>query len=282
MEKISIKAKDGADITALSHNFGNGDIKGVVIIIHGFGEHAAMYTDAAERLGRAGYACLLYDQRGHGASPDGRKNWFGIIPSYQHFLEDLDCMANEAKKMAPNAPIALYGHSMGGNIVLNHLLSHDESVYNCAVLEAPWLGLYTKHNPFIIGLAKFLGSASPNAKTTNELKPELLTSDPEKVDNYTKDPLYHGQISFRLFTGVREGCENAINNASKITIPVFLSYAEQDKVLDNEPTLRFAENAGDNVKLHKYDCKHAIHNDLKSDEFFKDVIEFLDEHCRVG
>ena len=280
MHKISIKAKDNAAISALAHNFNNDSIKGVVIIIHGFGEHAAMYTAVGERFGEEGYACILYDQRGHGASPDDRKNWFGIIPSYQHFLDDLDSVAEAAGNMAPGASLALYGHSMGGNVMLNYLIKHNAEKYSCAILEAPWLGLYNEPSPIVVGVAKLAGRLSPYMKTKNELKPEILTSDPTKLDGYSSDPLYHGQISFRLFIGVKNGCEYAIKNASQVSLPLFLAYAEQDKVLDNEATLLFASNAGDNVKLHKYDCKHAIHNDLKREDFFKDVVEFLEENCK--
>jgi len=275
--EITITAKDGAAVNALVVGSAESDIKGVVIVSHGFGEHSGMYVDAAERLSQAGYVCILFDQRGHGKPPDKRKKWFGIIPGYQSFLDDISAAVNTACQLAPGAPVALYGHSMGGNIVINALL-RDCAKCSCAVLEAPWLGLYKEKNPLIVGIARIAGRLSENLSVVNDLNPLVLTSDPERAEWYVKDPLYHGRISFRMFTGIKDGCSYGLANASQLPVPAFLAYASGDKVLSNEATLRFAAEAGDMITLKEYDSLHAIHNDVIRDEFFRDVIDFLDTH----
>jgi len=279
MEKIGIKAKDGTTISALFFSSENAETKGVVVLCHGFGEHAGLYTDVAERLAQAGYASILYDQRGHGKPPDGNKKWFGVISGYECFLDDVDSVANAAGEMQPGIPMALYGHSMGGNIAISALLRGTDE-FKCAVLEAPWLGLYKKQSPLIVGFAKVAGRISEGLTTINKLNPHALTADPERAKLYVDDPLYHGRISFRMFTGINDACVNVLANAGKMTIPTFLAYAHNDKVLDNSAILRFAADAGDIITLHEYDCRHAIHNDLKRDDYFNDVIAFLDEHCK--
>ena len=278
MDKISITAKDGVAISAIACNFGEGARKGVVIVSHGFGEHAGMYLETAESLGQGGYASILFDQRGHGASLDNKKKRFGVIPNYECFLDDIASVADAAKRMMPGAPIALYGHSMGGNIVVNALLRNEAAGYSCAVLEAPWLGLFKRHNPLIVNFAKLAGRVSPGLATVNKLKPDALTSDPERAKQYITDPLYHGRISFRMFTGINGGCAYALANAARLPVPVFLAYAANDKVLSNEATLRFAAGAGDMVSVVEYDSRHAIHNDASREAFYRDVIAFLDAH----
>jgi len=275
---ISITAKDGVSVNALVFNSADGDAKGVVIISHGFGEYSGLYVEVAQRLAQAGYACILFDQRGHGKPPDDRKKWFGVIPGYQSFLDDIAAAVNSAGQLAPGAPVALYGHSMGGNIVINALL-RGVAGCSCAVLEAPWLGLYKEFNPLVTGLAKAAGKISAKLTVVNNLKPSALTSDPERAELYVNDPLYHGHISFRMFAGIKDGCKYALDNASKLPVPAFLAYASNDKVLDNQMTLRFAAEAGDMVTLREYDSRHAIHNDVKRDEFLNDAIDFLDKHC---
>jgi len=279
MEKISIAAKDGAAISALACNVGASGNRGTVVVCHGFGEHAAMYTELADVLGQGGYASILFDQRGHGAPPDGRKNWFGITPSYECFLDDVASVTKAAKLASPGLPVALYGHSMGGNIAINAIL-RDPSGYSCAVLEAPWLGLNRSLSPIVIGLSKIAGKLSKWPTTMNKLKPGALTSDPERAERYIKDPLYHGRISFRMFNGIQAGCANALDNAPRLAIPVFVAYAGNDKVLRNEATLRFAADAGDMATAMEYDCRHAIHNDMKRNEYFHDMIGFLDAQLR--
>lgn len=278
MERKVVTAKDGAAIPALFCNFGEGGVKGIVVVSHGFGEHAAMYSEIAQVLGQAGYATVLFDQRGHGAPVGGEVRKLGITPSYECFLDDIVSVAEAAKQMAPGVPVALYGHSMGGNIVANTLL-RDGTGCICAVLEAPWMGLYKELSPLLVGFAKVAGAISPQISTTNKLKPEVLTSVTERMEGYVSDPYYHGKISFRMFSGIKKGCSYAIGNAGRLPVPVFLAYAENDMVLSNDATLQFAANAGEKVTVRGYESRHAIHNDVNREGFFRDVIGFLDSHC---
>ena len=276
MRKMVVTAKDGAGIPVYVFDAGD-SAKGTVVVSHGFGEHGMMYSELAEVLVEAGYACTLFDQRGHGEPPDNNQKWFGIIPGYGCFLDDIVSVSEAASQIAPGSPVALYGHSMGGNIVINALL-RDASGYACAVLEAPWLGLYKAPSPLIAGIAKLAGSISPNLATSNALKPEVLTDDEARLGAYTDDPLYHGSISFRMYNGISKGCANAIANAARLPIPALLAYAKDDKVLCNTATMRFADGAGDMVTVKEYGSRHAIHNNLVRDDFFRDVVAFLDEH----
>jgi len=278
MKNIKITGKNETQINTTLCNFDNENIKGTVVVCHGFGEHLGLFLELAERLGEGGYACALFDQRGHGEPPDKKQKWFGIIPSYECFLDDVISVTDAVQQMRQDLPIALYGHSMGGNIAVNALLRNDATKYACAVLDAPWLQLYKKHSPLVVGFAKLVGRLSPKITTTNRLKPEVLTSVPERMGQYTGDPLYHGQISFRMFTGINAGCAYALANAAKLPIPVFISYAANDKVLNNDAILSFAADAGDLATLKEYDSRHAIRNDLNRNEFFRDVIAFLDEN----
>ena len=280
MEKIGIKAKDGATIPAIACNFNNISMKGVVIVCYGFGEHSGMYLELADILGNAGYACILYDQRGHGAPPDGHAKWFGIINSYRDFLDDVASVTYEAVRMAPNVPVALYGHSMGGNIVINALL-RDASRYSCAILEAPWLGLYKSPGRMMIAMAGLLGRISPGITLVNKLVVSDLSSDPIRAERYTTDPLYHNIISFRMFTGISGGCRNALANAARLPVPAFLAYASGDRIVCNQSILHFAADAGDMADVREYESCHAIHNDVKREDYFRDMIAFLDAHCTV-
>jgi len=274
MKKTAITAKDGASISAHMYNV-DPDVKGIVIVSHGFGEHAVMYSELADTLVNAGYGCILFDQRGHGEPPDDRKKWFGIIPGYECFLDDIVCVTEEAKLMAPGLPVILYGHSMGGNIVANELL-RDGTGYACAVLEAPWLALYKELSPPAVQITKLIGRISPGFTIVNKLSPGVLTSDESRAKGYVDDPLYHNTISFRMFSGIKNGCVNALANAKRLPVPTFVAYAENDKVLSNKEILQFAADAGDMATLRGYDSCHAIHNDVMREEYFRDVIAFMD------
>ena len=281
--------KDGASLRTEFTSSESVPIKGVVIVVHGFGEHLGGYKEVTSKLSASGYATMIYDQRGHGEllsqgeptdqdrvkSSEKLKKLQGIIPSYQAFLDDIDIMILKAKELTPDVPIALYGHSMGGNIVLNYLLKQTPNDVRCIVLESPWLGLYKELSPIMDRLAKIIGSLSKNIAIINKLEPEVITGDASKNREYDDDPLYHNRISLRMYSGVKKGCAYALQNASKLAIPIFLANGKFDQVVSNNAIHEFAKAAGECLYTKEYDAYHAIRKGFKSEVFFQDVIEFL-------
>ena len=293
-EQMDIRTDDGAVINIIFSNDDTQPAKGAVIVIHGFGEHSGSYNELIEKLVAAGYACAIFNQRGHGALNLGvgnqgnktknagsrQKDMRGIIPSYQCFLDDIDAVSAAVKQHAPDMPVALYGHSMGGNIVINYLLKQNHADYSCAVLESPWLGLYKKVNPLVTVLANILGRLSPKIAIINKLSPNDITSDSAKADFIRNDHLYHNRISMRMITGIIDGCKYALENASKLTIPVYLASAGNDRIVSNRAIEEFTGAAGSNVTLKVYDSCHAIHNDTEREALYQDVISYLDEYLK--
>jgi alpha-beta hydrolase superfamily lysophospholipase len=281
-EKISFAAKDGVKIPAFIYGGEEKSIKGTVIIVHGFGEHAGSYRELAEHIKQANYAGVIFDQRGHGHladyPPEKRGKYCGVIPSYQSFLDDIDAIAAEIKQIYPNKPVILYGHSMGGNIAANYLLKHRQSDFSCAVLESPWFGLYKEVSPFTAVAAKLLGRLSPGITTVSKLPHSDVTGDKIKAEEMKNDPLYHNRISLRMFSGIRNACIYAIKNSAKLSIPIYLAYARHERIVNNQAIQKFYSSCGDNVKIVEYDSCHAIHNDLKRQDFYSDIVAFINEH----
>lgn len=111
------QAKDGLYLHARRWEPDSG-LKGVVCLVHGFGEHTGRYLHVAGHLAGAGYALVAFDQRGHGKSGGQR----GHAPSYEVMMDDMDLLLDGAHRLYPGLPLFLYGHSMGGNLVLNYAL----------------------------------------------------------------------------------------------------------------------------------------------------------------
>ena len=62
-------ASDGDNIVIQDWPLQSGArLRGVVILVHGLGEHAGRYAHVAEQLNRWGFAVRGYDQCGHGES----------------------------------------------------------------------------------------------------------------------------------------------------------------------------------------------------------------------
>ena len=91
---------------------------GVVCLVHGLGEHTGRYTHLANALTAEGYALAGYDLRGHGRS-EGKR---GHASSYEALLDDIELLLKAVNEQFSGSPTFLYGHSLGGNLVLNYVL----------------------------------------------------------------------------------------------------------------------------------------------------------------
>ena len=283
IEHIKIEAKDGSVIPAVTYNLNDSSKKAVVIISHGFGEHSGAYLEHAERLWQGGYASIILDQRGHGKPPEGSKNWHGVIPDYQCFIDDIVSTTELLKEITPDTPIALYGHSMGGNIVLNTLLKlpqEQAKTYFCAMVESPWLELNTPIKPGRRFVIRILNRIAPNFRNHEKLKHDQLSGDTEKKQGYAKDPYYHGYISMRMISGIMDACSYALENASKLPVKTYIAYADKEMIVSNKATLEFAAKAGDMIIVKEYDSHHAIYNDIQRELYCRDLIAFMDSNLR--
>ena len=86
----------------------NGDCKGIVHWVHGFGDYVGRFGYLAKAFANQGYDFVGIDQRGYGHS-EGRR---GVIESEKIALDDL--LSFNEKQRAKGVPIFLVGHSLGG------------------------------------------------------------------------------------------------------------------------------------------------------------------------
>jgi len=145
-------------------------------------------------------------------------------------------------------------------------------------LESPWFELHEPLSPFMSGLINFLHKIAPDFRHYRKLKHEDLSGDTEKKQGYSKDPYYHGFISMRMITGIQNGCTFALENAAKLPVKTFLSYADDERVVSRQAILDFAAKAGDMVTLKEYASKHAIYNDVLRESYCRDLVAFLDSN----
>lgn len=104
--------------------------KPLLVLLHGWLDTAATWSDVGARLGER-FHVIAPDQRGYGYSEwpqDGY--WF---PDY---LGDVDALIDH---LAPKAPIALVGHSMGGQIASVYAGLRPERIGKLAVIDSLFL-----------------------------------------------------------------------------------------------------------------------------------------------
>lgn len=248
--------------------------KALLCIVHGFAEHSGRYAEAAKFFTDNNISVYAIDQFGHGKT-EGKR---GFSPSYEETLNAVDALIKSAKRDAPLLSVFLWGHSMGGNVVLNFLLRRKADVAG-AIATAPWLRLGFEPPKFKILLAKLMRNIYPAFPEKAALDVSAISRDPEEVKKYVNDPLVHNQATAGTFFETYEAGYWAIENASKLQTPLLLLHGTGDKLISSGGSVDFNKNAPKGlVAFKQYDgFYHELHTEPKADRelVLNDMLKWL-------
>ena len=247
--------------------------KAIVCMVHGHGEHIERYEHLALALNNANYTFVGFDHRGHGQSAGTR----GHIPSYDTLLDDIDVFLAEIENDYPNVPRILYGHSMGGNLVLNYALRRKPDIVGI-ISTSPWLRLAFEPPAIQVFMGKMMNKIYPAFIMSSGLETSSLSRNQDVVRAYEEDPLVHDKISARLFVGMYESGLWALEHAEGFSLPLLLMHGSADEITSAEASREFAEKAGENVTLKIWDgLYHETHNEPEQGDVFKKIIDWLNK-----
>jgi alpha-beta hydrolase superfamily lysophospholipase len=266
----SFRSKDGLDLVARGWSPKNGS-KAVVILIHGIGEHTGRYENVGLALAEQGYGLVGFDLRGHGKS-GGPK---GHTPSYDSLLDDISSFLLQVEARYPGMRRFLYGHSMGGNLVLNYVLRFKTDLVG-VIATSPWLKLAFEPPASKVMLARLMNTIAPGFTQPSGLDTKALSRDPAVVMAYENDPLVHNKISARLFVSMYESGLWALEHASELPLPSLLMQGSADRLDSLDATKEFAAKAGTKVTLKIWDGYfHELHNEPGKIEVLNVMLEWL-------
>jgi alpha-beta hydrolase superfamily lysophospholipase len=219
----------------------------------------------------AGYALLTFDHRGHGRSQGPR----GHVPDYEAFMEDVAQLLAEVERRWPDCPRFLYGHSMGGNLVLNYALRRRPRLAG-VVVTAPWLRLVTPPPRLQVKLMQVIDRYYPILSFSNRLDPLVLSRDPAVAQAYKSDPLVHDRISTRLFLHITASGQWALAHAHEFQLPLLLIHGGADRLISAAASREFAGRIPKNClfKLWPELC-HEPHNEPEQAEVFSFILDWL-------
>lgn len=246
--------------------------KGLIVIVHGQGEHGDRYQFAAEQMTAAGLTVVSYDLQGHGRSEGKRGHMTAMSAAVQDALRVIE----EARDRHPDLPVFLYGHSMGGNIALNTALSKKPDIH-ALILTSPWLKLAfepPKIKKWLgIGLSKIL----PSLPLSSGLKPEDLFRPSElDIPLIQNDPLSHTTITPRLFLEVEKSGEWALRRAGELHVPLLLLHGDADRITSYETSKQLAERLGSRCDwFSKEGGLHELHNDKDGKETIGYIVDWI-------
>ncbi|MFN3741580.1 MAG: lysophospholipase [Anaerolineales bacterium] len=248
--------------------------KAVIGLVHGLGEHGGRYAHLAEVLTAAGYAVLTFDLRGHGRSAGPR----GHMPSLEAFMRDIDRLLLQAEIRYPAKPRFLYGHSLGGILVLNYVLRRKPELRG-AVVTSPGLRTALEEQKAKVTLVRLLGSLFPTLALPSGLDPHTLSHDQNVVQAYIHDPLVHDKITLGFGKIMLDVIPWTFAHAHELLLPLLLMHGTDDALTYARGSEEFARLAGEKVTFKLWPgLYHELHNEPQKQEVFQYLLQWLDSH----
>ena len=265
----TLMTKDNLKINLFSNQLKNK--RGVIVVTHGMGEHALRYAEMASYFTEAGFIVVAFDIRGHGSS-EGKR---GHTPSYDLLMDDIDRVYDYVCSDFPDVPIVLFGHSMGGNLILNFLLRRKRKVAG-VIVTGPYFKLGFEPPKWKIVLAKLSSNILPRLSQPTGLEKVALTRRHEVVREYEDDQLVHDRISSSFFINVHFAGQYAIDHAHEITTPLLVMHGSADRLTSPQGTMEFIKNAPDHVSSKIWQgLYHELHNEPERKEVFLYELNWL-------
>ncbi len=277
-----------------------GDVRQIVQIAHGMGEHAARYDDFAGKLCDQGCLVVASDHRGHGKTAEilgdfGEDGW-------NRTLKDMLEINRAIRAQYPGTPVVLFGHSMGAMLTQHYLCLYGESVDAAILSGSPgfssWLPsvligatiqleiwrLGPKANSDRLQALLFGKANTPFESDGGQTSGfEWLSRDATEVQKYIDDPLCGFVpccISLQqVFAGARQSSQ--LKHIRRIPkIPILLFSGTEDPVHGERKNidrlLQRYRAAGLSVATRFYaGGRHEMLNETNKDEVIADVTSWL-------
>lgn len=241
------------------------DPEKVICIVHGIGEYGGRFDRVAEAFRDKNMAVCALDLRGHGESLGKR----GDCAPRNSVLDDVSELLRYAEEKYPGKPLVLYGHSMGGNIVLDYRARGEMNDHPAGyIISAPWVRLVRPVPPLLYKAVKLLSRIAPSFTIGSDIN-EANLGNPEKVKPFKDNPMVHNRISalcavdgFDKGIGFEDGTAEDDRRAAKI--PTLLMHSSEDRICDVNGSRRIAKRLqaqGDDLEYIEWEgLFHEIHN----------------------
>ena len=303
IREISFPSANGRDtIKAWSYS-PLGEPKGVIQLIHGYGEHSRRYLHMISKFNQAGYVVFADDHLGHGKTGvDGGTLGDPHSGGYMTYLKDEKSLHDIAKEAYPELPYFVFGHSWGSMLARAYAAFYGEDLKGLMLcgLCSQWKGCEVEYN-------------DPEFKAAYEADPyqpagawfdKVFSGMTDRVENpngpadwIANDPCIvadHAGDMFNTFDTTLELAYDFVQLYHFIesdewapmvpkSIPCYLISGDQDPCGNYGEGLyhvaNLLANSGHKISVKAYSgYRHEIHNELDlRDEVEAGLIKFMDD-----
>ncbi len=258
-------------------------VKGTVLLIHGFAEHIGNYGQLIKNFAEDGYAVIALDMRGHGLSEGIR----GFVESPYCYAKDIEEWISYCfPHIAPNKPLFIWGHSLGGLVGLHLIMRGNFPVVpSAATFSSPLLGF-----PRLAGFRKILMRFSsvvarlfPTLQISSGIPNTALSSDHRYLERRELDGLVHHSVTPAWVLNVGKTIKEVRSYAWDIesTCPILLMLAGQEVVTNLMDARDFAfQNLSflEHKVIEFPDARHELEKESVRSRVISETISWFDTH----
>lgn len=252
----------------------DGEVKAVLMVVHGLGEHSGRYMNLVNQVVPLGYAVYGLDHFGHGNSEGVRV----FVERFADFTDTLKMYFDQIRATQTGKPIFLIGHSMGGLIGCAYLLDHQDELAG-AVISAPAIKVSDSISPATIMAGRLFSTIAPKLGIL-ALDATAISSDPAVVDAYLKDPLvYNGKVTARLAAEMLGAMQRVTREVSTIHLSLLIVQGTADRLVDpGGATMLYEQSSSADKTLKTYEnFFHEVMNEPGRAQVLGDIEAWLEK-----
>ncbi len=305
-EEVEFDSRDGKSKIYGVRWIPDGEVKGILQIIHGMSEYIGRYEAFAEYLTTQGFLVCGEDHLGHGETairgemPTG---YFCPQDPATVVVRDVHRMKKLTEEKYPGVPYFILGHSMGSFIARNYLLRYGKGIKGAVIMGtgAQSKGLLTASKAMagVIGLfcgqkhlSKTINQAAFGAYCKRIENPETpqdwLSVNRENVTKYNADPMCGFPFTINGFKCLFELLWRLTDERELLkipaTLPVFFVAGAEDPVGEYGEAVKkvkesFVKAGIKDVSLKLYEGdRHEILNEDDRQTVYEDIRDWLNAH----
>ena len=251
--------------------------KAIVLTVHGAGEHIGRYKHVAKWFNAQGISMVGGDLPGLGQSTEHR----GHIEDFNQYVNKLEEWLEYIKKQWPNTPVFLFGHSMGGLIVLRFLEEKNEKLAG-AILSSPAISIGVEIPNWQLSTAKILKKVWPTFRLASGIKPHQVSRDPAIVQNYGVDPLNYSKVSISWFFAFQRAIDEVWKKAERINqlkLPILFLQAGEDQLVNPNKAVEFVKKLDSKYVTFLLipELYHEIFNEPEKEQYLELTSKWMKE-----
>ena len=275
--------------------------KAAVVFVHGMAEHKERYFPFMTYLSDKGYACIIADLRGHGATATSREElgYFGK-DGRKALVGDTLSVIQWTREQYPGLKVFLFGHSMGSLIVRCFAKEFDSTIDGLVVCGSPSQNSAAGAGIFLTRVIRlFKGdryrsalledmSTGPYGKkfATEGVKNAWLSTNKINVQAYNEDPLCGFRFTVNGYRALMQLLKDTYTEKGWIVarpdLPVHFIAGSDDPCIGTikqfSQAVTFFRNRGYRQVTSKVypRMRHEILNEMGREEVWMDVELLLD------